>query len=95
MHLLFSLRSARICSQALNACGRTGELAASLLESLSICADILLLFCLNAIPSAVLKKTKQAVNTEDPLSWLDTEMIVSMTFRDEFQKEEKEGFKNK
>lgn len=53
------------------------------------------LFCLNAIPSAVLKETEEALSTEDPWSWLDTGMIVSMTFRDEFQKEEKEGFKNK
>lgn len=56
----------------LNAWGSTGEMAASLLESLSIYVDIFLLFCLNAIPSAVLTETEQALSTEDPWSWLDT-----------------------
>lgn len=52
--------------------------------SLLVCTDIFLVFCLNAIPSAVLKEAEQPLSAEDPWSWLDTEMIVSMTFRDEF-----------
>lgn len=54
----------------LNAWGSTGEMAASLLEYIYV--DIFLLFCLNAIPSAVLRETEQALSTEDPWSWLDT-----------------------
>lgn len=40
--------------------------------SLLMCTDIFLVFCLNAIPSAVLKEAEQPLSAEDPWSWLDT-----------------------